>query len=47
MWWWLVLTRVAQHLVALTAGIWHTWTTSVTNKRPPTTTNTNFTESTI
>lgn len=28
-----VFTRIAQRLLAMTAGIWHNWTTSVTNKR--------------
>jgi hypothetical protein len=28
-----VLTRVAQRLLALAAGIWHNWTTGVTSKR--------------
>lgn len=28
-----VLTRIAQRLLALTAGIWHNWTTSTTRKR--------------
>ena len=28
-----VYTRVAQRLLAMTAGIWHNWTTGVTSKR--------------
>lgn len=28
-----VFTRIAQRLLALAAGIWHNWTTDVTNKR--------------
>lgn len=28
-----VFTRIAQRLLAMTAGIWHNWTTGVTNKR--------------
>jgi hypothetical protein len=28
-----VFTRVAQRLLAMTAGIWHNWMTSVTSKR--------------
>jgi hypothetical protein len=28
-----VFTRVAQRLLAMTAGIWHNWTTDVTSKR--------------
>ncbi|HEV7976567.1 MAG TPA: IS982 family transposase, partial [Amycolatopsis sp.] len=28
-----VLVRVAQRLLAMAAGIWHTWQTGVTSKR--------------
>jgi hypothetical protein len=28
-----VFTRIAQRLLAMAAGIWHNWTTGVTNKR--------------
>jgi hypothetical protein len=28
-----VLTRIAQRLLALAAGIWHNWTTGTTRKR--------------
>jgi hypothetical protein len=44
-----VFTRVAQRLLAMAAGIWHNWTTSVTSKRSLTAYDhyTNFTESVI
>jgi hypothetical protein len=28
-----VLTRIAQRLLTMAAGIWHNWTTGVTSKR--------------